>query len=144
MTLAWQKVAPNRWERPADGFEGYFIFNANASAKHSGTHQHYALFSTIKLVLDLPDITAALKNAWKQMRYEHPQIATWVEGMTKVYLIPDEDALNDWMASTFIISSATDAEELYMSIGLINQATLYWLPKSSQIVLRAPHHTIDV
>ncbi|KAI1097947.1 hypothetical protein F4804DRAFT_326098 [Jackrogersella minutella] len=141
--MVWTKVSDKRWERPVDGLEGYFIVMANISAGLCDAREHYTLFSRIKLETGFADATPALKHAWKQIRYEQPQIATITDGMKKVYDVPDEKALEEWLDSTFVVSPASDGEELYQSVKPIKQATLYYLPKSSELVFRGHHHTLD-
>ena len=142
--MSWEKVSDVRWERPVDGLEGYFIVMADITARLCDGREHYTLFSVLKLeTVPSSDIAPALKHAWKQTRYEQPQIATTVDAMKKVYEVPDEKALERWLSSTFIVSSASSSEDLYSSVEPIKQATLYYLPKSSEVVLRAHHHTID-
>ncbi|GAP88030.1 hypothetical protein SAMD00023353_3200750 [Rosellinia necatrix] len=63
--------------------------------------------------------------------------------MKKVYEVSDEKALEQWLASTFIVSAAANSEELYSSVTPIKQATLYYVPNSSELVFCAHHHTID-
>ncbi|KAI1208445.1 uncharacterized protein F4807DRAFT_431358 [Annulohypoxylon truncatum] len=141
--MVWTKVSDTRWERPVDGLEGYFVVMANLSASLCDGREHYTLFSKVKLETGSEDATPALKHAWKQIRYEQPQVATTVEGMKKVYEVPDEKALEEWLESTFVVSSASDAEELYQSVKPIKQATIYYLPNSSELVFRGHHHTLD-
>ncbi|KAI1439038.1 hypothetical protein GGR50DRAFT_690804 [Xylaria sp. CBS 124048] len=141
--MSWQKVSERRWERPVDGLEGYFVATADISARFCGGREHYTLFSKIKLETTQSDLAPALKHAWKQVRYEQPQIAATVEGMKKVYEVPDEKALKEWLASTFVTSQASDADELYSSVTPIKQATLYYVPKSSEVMFRGHHHTVD-
>ncbi|KAI2464936.1 hypothetical protein F4781DRAFT_50478 [Annulohypoxylon bovei var. microspora] len=141
--MVWAKVSDERWERPVDGLEGYFVVMANISAGLCDGREHYTLYSKLELETGSTDVTPALKHAWKQIRYEQPQIATVVDGMKKVYEVPGEKALEEWLASTFVVSPASDAEELYQSVQPIKQATLYYLPKSSELVFRGHHHTLD-
>ncbi|GKZ24063.1 hypothetical protein AbraIFM66951_010562 [Aspergillus brasiliensis] len=142
--MAWSQVSSNRWERPGDGFENYFAFTASLSAAAYEGRRHYTIFIKLELQLDMPATEVeALKKAWTQLRYEQPQIATTHNGTTKVYEVPDDTALQAWIASTLVLSAAADAEELYATVTPIAQATLYYLPASSQLVLRAPHNTID-
>ncbi|KAI0888766.1 uncharacterized protein GGS22DRAFT_152307 [Annulohypoxylon maeteangense] len=141
--MVWAKVSDTRWERPVDGLEGYFVVMANVSASLCEGREHYTLFSKIKLETGSEDVTPALKHAWKQIRYEQPQVATIVDGMKKVYEVPDEKALEEWLESTFVVSPASDAEELYQSVKPIKQASLYYLPKSSELIFRGHHHTLD-
>ncbi|KAI0189869.1 hypothetical protein F4808DRAFT_445267 [Astrocystis sublimbata] len=141
--MSWQKVSETRWERPVDGLEGYFVVMAGISASLCDGREHYTIFSKLKLETTELDVAPALRRAWEQMRHEQPQLATSVEGMKKVYEVPDEKALGEWLSSTFVVSQASDAEELYQSVGPIKQATLYYLPKSSEVVVRGHHHTLD-
>lgn len=141
--MSWEKVSDTRWERPVDGIEGYFVAMAGITAGLCDGREHYTLHSTVKLEAAASDITPALKNAWKQIRYEQPHIATTVEAMKKVYEVPDERALEEWLSSTFIVSSASSSGELYTTVKPIKQATLYYIPKSSELVFRAHHHTFD-
>ena len=141
--MSWEKVSDTRWERPVDGLEGYFVVMADLTAGLCDGREHYTLFSVLKLETVPADITPALKHAWKQIRYEQPQVATTVDGMKKVYEVPDEMALEKWLSSTFIVSSASSSKDLYSTVRPVKQVTMYYLAESSEIVLRAPHHTID-
>ncbi|KAE8418857.1 hypothetical protein BDV36DRAFT_252857 [Aspergillus pseudocaelatus] len=143
--MSWKKVSERRWERPVTGMEGYFVYTGSVSAAHCDGRHQYTIFSKLKVDLDInpADIEASLKRAWKQLRSEQPQIATTVDGTTMVYEVPDETALQEWLASTFVVSPAADAEELYCNVEPIKQVTLYYIPNSSELVLRAQHYTID-
>ncbi|PLB47411.1 hypothetical protein P170DRAFT_439077 [Aspergillus steynii IBT 23096] len=141
--MGWLQVAENRWERPSNGMEGYFVLSGGLSASLCQGREHYIISSRLKVDLKLSDAEASLRQAWTQLRHEQPQIATRVEGMNKVYEVPDETALQAWLAETFIVSSAADADELYRGVGPIRSATLYYVPRSSELVLRAHHHTLD-
>ncbi|KAI2615010.1 hypothetical protein GGR54DRAFT_315661 [Hypoxylon sp. NC1633] len=141
--MVWTKVSDKRWERPVDGLEGYFIVMANVSAGMCDGREHYTLVSKLKLEIASADPTPALRHAWKQIRHDQPHIATTVDGMKKVYEVPDEKALEEWLASTFVISPAADAEAWYQSVKPIKQATLYYLPQTSELIFRGHHHTID-
>ncbi|KAL4957840.1 hypothetical protein BDW69DRAFT_191342 [Aspergillus filifer] len=128
--MSWSKVSERRWERAIDGIEG---------------RQHYIIIAKARLDLDVPgaDNELALKEAWKQLRHEQPRIATTVENSTKVYEKPDEAALQAWLTATFVVSGAPDAETLWDTVPPIAQTTLYYLPRSSELVLRGHHHVVD-
>lgn len=91
--MGWEKVSEHRWERPVDGMEGYYILTGNLSASLSDGREHHAVFSMLKIEADPTDLESKLRYAWKQLRYEQPQIAATVEGMKKVYEVPDETVL---------------------------------------------------
>ncbi|KAL3497005.1 hypothetical protein BJX62DRAFT_221542 [Aspergillus germanicus] len=143
--MSWSKVSERRWERPIDGIEGYFVLTGSLSATACNGRQHYTLFARAPVELNVPgaDVESALKQAWTQLRHEQPQIATTVEGKTKVYEVPDEDALQEWLALTFVVSDAADAEALWDTVPPITQTTVNYLPKSSEIVLRGHHYVLD-
>ncbi|KAI0172854.1 hypothetical protein GGR52DRAFT_580507 [Hypoxylon sp. FL1284] len=141
--MAWKQASPNRWERPVDSIDGYYAFTEKLTASLCDGREHYVVFSKLKVEMDFPDVESTLRHAWKQIRYEQPSIAATVEGMTKIYEVPGEDALKQWLASTFIVSEVSDAEELYQAIMPIKQATLYYLPRSSELVFRCHHSSID-
>jgi len=144
MSIGWSEVSPGRWERGTDGLEGYFIVMANITASLCEGKEHYTLFSKLKLdASSSENVQSALKYAWKQIRYEQPHIATTVDGMKKVYVVPDEKGIEQWLADTFVVSPAPDAESLYQSVKPIKQATLYYVAASSELVFRGHHHTID-
>ncbi|KAL2816208.1 hypothetical protein BDW59DRAFT_153444 [Aspergillus cavernicola] len=143
--MAWSEVSERRWERPIDGVEGYFVYPGSASASLCDGREHYTIFSKVQIELSIPvaDVESALKQAWLQLRYEQPLIAAKVEGMTRVYEVPDEAALQAWLTASFVVSTAADAEELYSSVAPITQATFYYIPRSSEVVLRAQHYVVD-
>ncbi|KAL4998916.1 hypothetical protein BDV10DRAFT_200923 [Aspergillus recurvatus] len=143
--MSWSRVSERRWERPVDGIEGYFVLTGSISAAACEGRQHYTLFARALVELNVPgaDAESALKQAWKQLRYEQPHIATTVEGTTKVYEVPDEAALQAWLAATFVVSGAANAEALWDTVPPITQTTLYYLPRSSELVLRGHHYVLD-
>lgn len=144
--MAWKKVSNTRWERPMNGFEGYFAAVAKLTASIAEGREHYTMSSILKLDLESSDPTFSLRDAWKQMRYEQPQIAAVSEGMTKSYEVPDDEALEEWLAGSFIVSDANSAEELYQSAAtgrITHAATLHYVPKSSELLFRGQHYTID-
>ena len=90
------------------------------------------------------DIESALRNAWKTMRYDHPQIACIARGDTNVYEIPDTAALNVWLEKTFIVAPApATREELLGSFRPSALATLHYLPHVSEIIIHTSHWRID-
>ncbi|WZH42325.1 hypothetical protein QYS62_003316 [Fusarium acuminatum] len=129
--MPWTQISDTRWERPLDGLEAYFVMIANMPASTCDGREHYTLFSALKLEINSSDVISDLRNAWKQLRLEQPQIATTIEDMKRIYTIPSEESLEKWLTDTFI------------SIKPIKQTTLYYIPASSEIVLRGHHYTFD-
>ncbi|KAL4733941.1 hypothetical protein BDV11DRAFT_213286 [Aspergillus similis] len=123
--------------------EDYFAFTGNIARTFGDERYHYLIISKFKVDIDLPNVDAALKQAWIKLRVEHPQIAATSEDGKKVYEIPDNAALKAWVDSTLMVSSAENADELLQTVSPIRQTTLYYVPRSSKLVLRCHHHIID-
>ncbi|KIL90011.1 hypothetical protein FAVG1_06749 [Fusarium avenaceum] len=141
--MPWAQVSDTRWERTLDGLEAYFVIIANMSASMCDGREHYTLFSSLKLEINSSDVTSDLRNAWKQLRFEQPQIATTIEDMKRIYTTPSEESLEKWLTDTFVVSDACSVEEMQQSIKPIKQTTLYYIPASSEIVIRGHHYTFD-
>ncbi|KAL2842928.1 hypothetical protein BJY01DRAFT_216261 [Aspergillus pseudoustus] len=141
MSIAWKQVSPTRWQRPLTGIEDFLLATGNAPVELYNGRQQYNIFSKLKVEINVPDVESALRHAWKQLRYEQPAIAATVDGERKVYETPDEAGLQQWLSSTFIVSDVSDADSLLSTP--IRQATLYYLPKISELILRAHHYVID-
>lgn len=144
--MAWSQVSPTRWERALSGMEEYFVFIGDITAALYDGRQQYTVCSKVKVDLaNLPNREYALRHAWKQVRHEEPDIATTLEPGKKIYEVLDDAEIEEaWLASTFIVDSIHhDGEELYRLGRKSKPATLYYLPKSSELVLHAHHATID-
>ncbi|KAL4939893.1 hypothetical protein BDV06DRAFT_213939 [Aspergillus oleicola] len=133
--MSWSEVSKGRWERPMDGIEGFFAVTGTLSASASGGREHSIHFTTLQVDLKIPPAKteAALKRAWTQLRYQQPQIATTVEGLTRIYEL----------AETCIILPNVSADELYAAAPPIKRATMYYLPRTSELALRIQHSFID-
>ncbi|KAJ5549618.1 hypothetical protein N7513_006852 [Penicillium frequentans] len=144
--MSWSQVSENRWERPSNPVESFYTLIGDVSGSLFEGRRQYMIFSRLNVDLQIPaaEVEDALCYAWKQVRHEQPQIAqTAGEGFKKVYEVPDEDALQLWLDRTFIVSDAEDGDALANDAPPIQQATFYYVPKASQLVIRAHHSVIE-
>jgi hypothetical protein len=123
--------------------EEYFVFIGNITAALYDGRQQYTVLSKVKVTLNIPDVESALRHAWKQVRYEEPDIATTVEPGKKIFEVLDDTSIEKWVDETFIIDTQRDAEELYRIGRTMKPATLYYLPKSSELVIHGHHAVFD-
>ncbi|KAL2839840.1 hypothetical protein BJY01DRAFT_219067 [Aspergillus pseudoustus] len=143
--MEWKQASPMRWERATSGMEEYFIFTGNITAALYDGRQQYTVISTVKAEFNnIPDVESALRHAWKQVRYEEPDIATTVELGKKIFEVLDDAGVEKWADQTFIIDRDNrDADALHKNPRRMKPSTLYYLPKSSELVLHAHHATVD-
>ncbi|KAL4930302.1 uncharacterized protein BDV17DRAFT_280860 [Aspergillus undulatus] len=92
------------------------------------------------------DIESTLRNAWKQLRYEKPDLALTIEEKNDVYRyiyeVPHDAVLQEWFDTTFIVSDTSDGEEFYaQGSRVFKQIKLHYLRKSSELVILA-HHVV--
>ncbi|KAL4806623.1 hypothetical protein BDV18DRAFT_137900 [Aspergillus unguis] len=141
--MQWSQVSPTRWERTLSGMEEYFVFIGNITAALYNGRQQYTVCSTVKVDLNIPSPEKALREAWKQVHHEEPDIATSLEPGKKIYTAVDDTSIEEWADRTFIIDHEKTGEELYKLGRTMKPATLYYLPRSSELVLHAHHATVD-
>ncbi|OQE38650.1 hypothetical protein PENCOP_c008G02504 [Penicillium coprophilum] len=161
--FAWTKTAYGRWERNIDEAEQFYTTLAR---RFEGTGRTFfamtahVSFSLSGEVGSLGPITA-LKNAWLQLRYDHPTIASWVEYDTKsnrckkVYESFREDSITcrqAWLDETFrIISTSQTGKEWCNSDPPVPKLpTLFLITRENptgnyqaDVVLRSHHDIID-
>ncbi|EEY23738.1 conserved hypothetical protein [Verticillium alfalfae VaMs.102] len=143
--MPWNRVSETRWERPLSGYENFFVGVASLTAGLSGGREHFNIFCAIKVELPFADPIPVLRHAWKQLRHDQPQIASTVEGTTKIYETPvSEEALEQWLDKTFLVArDAEDADGLYKNIPINEETSLYYVPNSQELVLRTSHYNFD-
>ncbi|KAL4884868.1 hypothetical protein BJY04DRAFT_180922 [Aspergillus karnatakaensis] len=141
--MGWTQVSTTRWERPLGGMEEYLAYTGNISAALYDGRLQYNIFSKVKVELNIANAEFALRHAWKQIRYEEPDIATTLEEGKKVYEVATDTELENWLQSTFVVDYERDAEELYREGRKQKPATLYYLPRTSELVLHVHHSTAD-
>lgn len=119
----------------------------NVSEQQTGK-QHYTITSTIRLkphpsyAISSISMESALTTARRQVRLESPKLACTTDAFKLTCSLPDETALESWISKTFEVSPASSATELYPNLPCIHQATVYWIPESSQLMFRYPHWNI--
>ncbi|KAE9363382.1 hypothetical protein N431DRAFT_450159 [Stipitochalara longipes BDJ] len=144
LSSEWKETSPGHFERPFDSIE--FFFRSLGELGTPLGKEHWSVTFGAQFHLDLPTDEAehALRNAWTTMRHDHPEIASFAQGNTKVYEVPNETSLKTWLAETFIVESATTTKErLYETFGLPRLATCHYLPHSSEIVIHTSHWRMD-
>ncbi|CAF9926181.1 hypothetical protein IMSHALPRED_006887 [Imshaugia aleurites] len=145
--MPWKMVSEGRFERPLGETEK-LLWLIGASAFAFGKDEWH-LFTTARLHLGCEallgdEAVAALRKAWKSLRFEHPSIAVITDGATLTYDVPDVSSLEQWADKTFIVDRDTEeAEDVIASIGPCEQAQLHVLPHTRQIVLHTAHWRSD-
>lgn len=141
---SWQQTAPGRFARPFDLMESFFVNLARETAPINREHWAINVTAQFRAPFSYRDVLSRLKNAWITMRYDHPEIASRAEGDTKVYEVPSASDLDAWLQETFnVAADATSIEDLVASIQPQPLASIYFLPRTYEILIHASHWRMD-
>jgi len=143
--MSWQESFPGHFERPLDSIELFYKTVTDEFTRLNPDREHWTVTVSARFILHprIGNAQSALRHAWKTMRYDHPQIASFEREGRKVYEVPDLAAIESWLANTFIIARAKTTDDILASAPPPFLSTLYYLPDTSQVVLRVSHYRID-
>jgi hypothetical protein len=141
--LSWKETRPGRWERPQSCLEKINLLNRNVPKALN--RDNWAKTAVAKLELDpaLGDPVTALKIAWKQVRYNFPEIAAFPYNGIYMYRIGDPDQVSLWVSATFSVVENTTVDELLGRIPRNEQMMCYFLANTSEVLIRSPHYRLD-
>ena len=143
--LSWTESSPGLWSRGLDSTEAHFVA-MGAAGKPYGREFGF-LSILLKLDFGGADPVTAARNAWLSIRYQHPLLASSIEGSKRVYRVASDTELMSWLQETFITypdrRSDQTAEELRLELRPTKRAQLHVLPQSQEIVLHAGHDVLD-
>ncbi|KIW81657.1 hypothetical protein Z517_04683 [Fonsecaea pedrosoi CBS 271.37] len=168
--LTWAKTTRTRWERDIDEAEEFY--HVISRVYEGSGRMFFAMTGFISLSVDVGNdiklekaeqrVEQALRNAWLHLRYNHPNIASWVEydgaseKFRKVYEACEEESDQQaWLESTFhkISTSGTGIEWANSDPPAPKLPTLFVIKSDNHeskdgtiyrdIVFRSPHEIID-
>ena len=141
---SWKEAMPGRFERPLDSIERFLANLARDSIKIGREYWSISAFAQFEVQGSQEDVKSALRQAWKTMRYDHPQLACTEHEGVIVYEVPDDTALEAWLEKTFIVKEASmDKDAMFASFQPSGLATLHFWPKTSEIMFHSSHWRID-
>ncbi|ORY11714.1 hypothetical protein BCR34DRAFT_587717 [Clohesyomyces aquaticus] len=141
--LSWKETRPGRWERPQSCLEKINLLNRNVDKALD--RDNWAKTAVVKLEFDpaLGDPEVALRTAWKQVRYNYPEIAAFPYNGIYMYRIGNPEQVSLWVSATFSVAPETTVDELLGQIPRNEQMMCYYLPNTSEVLIRSPHYRLD-
>uniref|UniRef100_A0A093V3B6 Uncharacterized protein n=1 Tax=Talaromyces marneffei PM1 TaxID=1077442 RepID=A0A093V3B6_TALMA len=151
--MEWKEAPEGRWRKDLGGAEKIYRFTSTIF-KLTG-REHWGLYTVCQVKfgpgLDPEEeATAALRNAWKALRFEFPALTLIPDGYEAVYpsgsdeeKISAENALEDWAQKTFRVAPLLSVKEILADYKLHDLPELIWLPATSQVVLLISHWRCD-
>ena len=144
--MPWSEAGPGHYQRLLGENEKFI--KAIGDRAHAGAREHWSITckGSFKLTepLEVVDLSADLRCAWKALRYEHPSIAATAEEETLNYIIPDFDDLDRWARETFFVyDGKISADDLIASFKPSPFLTGHYLSESSELILHTAHWRTD-
>ncbi|KAH8691970.1 hypothetical protein BGW36DRAFT_386650 [Talaromyces proteolyticus] len=152
MTTTWTQTSDGHYMR-AIGANEHFIKFVGDRAHPAGREQWSV---TVTATMKIPDTISTIKyaeilrDAWKLLRFEHPNIASTAEepegfGAVLHYVVPNAAELDDWLSETLSIveDSSLSPEDVIATLKPQKFVSLHFLPHHSQIILHTAHWRID-
>ncbi|EUC41421.1 hypothetical protein COCMIDRAFT_8881 [Bipolaris oryzae ATCC 44560] len=140
---AWKETRPGRWERPQSYLEKMNILTRNVPNAIGRDNWAKNAVAKLKFHPDIKDPAAYLKTAWKQVRYNHPEIAAFPYNGNYVYRVGDAESIALWVSATFSVAEGKTVDELLGRIPRNEQMMCYFLPDTSEVMIWSPHYRVD-
>ncbi|KAJ5701386.1 hypothetical protein N7488_008934 [Penicillium malachiteum] len=111
-------------------------------------HWMFMVTTQISFPSQIEDIVDLLRNAWKALRFRHPDIALQVHSDDKRYYpIHEDESLEKWCNESFQIetecSSADDFFTKHRRSAPRANATIHWIPATNEFALVSSHVLCD-
>ncbi|KGO70654.1 hypothetical protein PITC_055450 [Penicillium italicum] len=145
--------SPNTFTRPLGPNEvfiklvsdpGHPLGRENWAVNYTATIAPRGAFTALSNSPDL--LPTLIRYSWLHLRFQHPSLAAHPDSNSNVvYTVPDStDALSQWATETF--STEADAQsvnDIIPTIAPADDARLYYIPKSSELLLHTAHWRMD-
>jgi NRPS condensation-like uncharacterized protein len=150
--MSWQKSADGTWRKELGGAEKIYRF-VSTMFRATG-HEHWGLYTACQVKFGTnftsEEVTTALQDAWKALRFEFPALTLIPDGYEAVYpdageggKVGSQKAVDDWAQKTFRVEPLLTVEEILADYKLHDLPELIWLPATSQVVLLVSHWRCD-
>ncbi|PSN59547.1 hypothetical protein BS50DRAFT_579941 [Corynespora cassiicola Philippines] len=142
--LTWKETRPARWERPLSCLEKINLVNRNIDKALD--RDNWAKTAVAKLEFDpaLGNPEEALRIAWKQVRYNFPEVAAFPYNGIYMYRTGHPEQIDLWVTATFsVVEDGKSVDDLLGHIPRNEQMMCYYLPHTSEVLIRSPHYRLD-
>jgi len=141
--LDWKETRPGRWERPLSYLEKMNTLTRNVPNAIGRDNWAKNAVARLKFHPSIEDPATYLRTAWKQVRYNHPEIAAFPYNGNYVYRVGDTTSIALWVSATFSVVDYKSVDELLGRIPRNEQMQCYYLPETGDVLVWSPHYRVD-
>ncbi|KAI0157908.1 hypothetical protein GGR52DRAFT_180647 [Hypoxylon sp. FL1284] len=113
--------------------------------------EHWAVYTALQLKFLDPtvDRAACLRRVWQIARYHYPALGAVIADadeaspQSPLRLVSCPLSVDEWADKTFSVRDYEDSNELISHTRPVPTASCYWLPASSELVIRTSHWLMD-
>lgn len=132
------------WRRKLGSMESFYL----TLASPEGEAVHWMIGCCVSIAYTgkrSVDVENALRQAWKDMRHDFPNIAASIDPSTEEMVVgSDEPAtVEEWLQKSFQVHDGVAADELFSAFKSQFSITLHFLRDANELVVQAPHCLID-
>lgn len=132
------------WRRKLGSMETFYL----TLASPEGAPVHWMIGCGVSIAYhgkDSVNIENALRQAWKDMRRDFPNIAGVVDTKAQEMIVGSDDsaAVEEWLQKSFQVHNGISAGELFSAFKSQFCITLHFLCDANELVIQAPHALID-
>ena len=102
--MPWQELTKGRFERKIG--ENELFIKGIGDRSHPTGREHWSVTAgaTFRLSRSLSalELDSSCRNAWRLLRFQHPNIACTASNDMLTYTVPDRDALQEWEHESFM------------------------------------------
>lgn len=127
--MSWEAVEPGVYERSCDAIELLLKYVSESVAAFNREHWMVNTVAHIRPgQISDGDAIVRVRGAWIHLRYNHPFVATVLEGAHLTYRIPDGPAPKKWLAEPFLVESARTVDDFLVQIRPMTNSSLHNFP----------------
>ncbi|KAI1860568.1 hypothetical protein JX265_009967 [Neoarthrinium moseri] len=149
--MSRQQLSPESTSsRPLGNLE--LFFKTLSDAGRPLNREHWTIHAALQLRFQssLVDPIPLLRRSWEILRYQYPALGATIthdkreSTHGRPHLKAETSNAHTWINDTFIVSHDCDsASSLFSTLLSTATATCYWIPRSSEFVIRSSHWRID-
>lgn len=148
--VAWIPGDDNTYSRPCGPMERAYakmVHSTKRFGREDFVVEYVLKFTEAIAARNVKSMKQRLHNAWRALRFEHPMVAVELseDEQTLQYRVPDQAALERWLAQTFIVHEreVRPAGKTFADLKPPHLMELHFFPNTMELLLRSSHWRID-
>lgn len=131
----WTQTRPGRWERPLTSLEKFNTIDRNVEKALDRDNWVQTVVAQLEFAPQLGDPVEALKSAWKQLRFHHPEVAAVPYNGQYIYRTGTPESVEMWVAATFVVEDHLSVDQMYGNMPRNEQMMCYFIRSSSEVMV---------